>query len=171
MELRQPVDGRLEQLRMGMLEAVPARVVRGVAQAEVGPEIDRGGAVGDDRRDELGRRTVGQGQEDGVGRGQVRIDEMGRRREVRMDAADRLVISATAHETHDRHGGMAIEQPDELRADVAGRPDDRDPDRPVGSRPAIRLGRRLEARAHGRTRPLTVGRLDRRSGWIAVMDA
>ena len=41
MQLRQPVHrGPRKQLGMGMLEAVPARVVGGVAKAEVGTEID-----------------------------------------------------------------------------------------------------------------------------------
>ena len=70
-----------------------------------------------------------------------------------------------------RDGGMAIEQTDELRADVAGGADDGDPDRGRFVRPAIRLGRRLETRAHGRTVPLAAAGLGRRSGWIAVMDA
>jgi hypothetical protein len=56
-------------------------------------------------------------------------------------------------------------QPDELSADEAGRPDDRDPHavgRAGSSRTAIRLWRGdPESRAHRRMEPLT-------GGWIGV---
>ena len=162
---------------MRVLEAVPARVVGGVAEAEVGPEVDDRGAAGDDRRNELRGRPVGERQEDGVGGGQVCVDDVRRRGEMGMDRPDGFVVAAAADETDDLDGGVAVEEPDELRTDVAGGADDGDPDATPGcgfghgSRPAIRLGRRLEAPAHRRVRPLSGGRHLRKSGWIAVMDA
>ena len=54
MELRQAVDRLVEEIRPRVLEAVPARIVGGVAKPEVGPEVDDGGArsgqVGGDLR-------------------------------------------------------------------------------------------------------------------------
>ena len=81
-------------------------------------------------------------------------------------------LAAATDEPDDRHGWVSGEQPDELRADVAGRADDGDPDRRRG-----RPGRRSAAAAV--SRPALTGASGRspgavssgRSGWIAVMDA
>jgi hypothetical protein len=65
---------------------------------------------------------------------------------------------------------MAVEQADELGSDVAGGPDHGHPDGAGTARAAVHLGRRIEARAHARIRPLAGGRLVPWSGWIVVMD-
>ncbi len=92
-----------------------------------------------------------------------------------MDPADRVVVAAAAGEPDELDVRVAREQPDQLGADVPGRPDDADPDAPgtagrihapPGAGEADRATRRdprerLEARAHGRdsvadaTRPLS----------------
>ena len=65
-QLGQAVDGPLEEVGSRVLEAIPARVVGRVAQAEVGTEVDDRRAVGDEVRDEAGRRAVGEREERGV---------------------------------------------------------------------------------------------------------
>ena len=66
MELRQPVDRVVEEVGPRMLEAVPARVVVRVAEAEVGAEVDDGGARGGEIGGDLRARAVGECQEDRV---------------------------------------------------------------------------------------------------------
>ena len=117
-----------------MLEAVPARVVGRVAEAEVGPwsmiavpAAMRSGTI-------VGRGAVGQGEEDRVRGGQLGVDGQVGRREVRVDAADRVVVAAAADEPDELDVRVAGQEPDELGADIAGRADDPDPDppRPTG---------------------------------------
>ncbi len=181
MQLRQAVDGLIQQVGSRVLEAVPARVVTRVAQAEVGSEIDdRRPRCGEVRHDPR-RGAVGKGQEHGVGRRQLRSHREVGRRQVRMVAADRLVLAVATREPDDLDVRMARQQPDELRADVPGRPDDADTDAPravpavrrdaterAGEESRRRLARRdhrgrLETRAHGRVsalegaQPLTGG--------------
>ena len=129
MELGQAVDGVVEQLRRGVVEAVPARIVGRVAEPEVGPQVDDGRAPGRDVRDDPGGRAVGQGEEDGVdvGRGGG-VDRETGRRQVRVGRGDRLVVAAASRQADDLDVGMARQEPDQLRADVAGRADDPDAD-------------------------------------------
>ena len=165
-----------------MLEAVPDRVVGGVVQPEVGPHVDDADAALDQGRHLLRGRAVGEGEEDGLDvggqrapDGQARADEMG------VERLDRLVVALPAHEADDADVRVAAQEPDELRADVAGRPDDGDPDRIGGrvaggcarvrgrvrTRSTVRLDRRRpERRAHGRAKPLAAAarRGRRRSG-------
>ena len=139
-ELRQAVDGALEEVRARVLEAVPARVVGRVAQAEVR-------ALVDDRR---ARRRRGPGR----ARRRRRGAAPGRRRRpagssawtVRpvvarcgMDPGDRVVVAAAPGEPDQLDVRVAGEQPDQLGADVAGRADDPDADPP---RPAGRVDAR-----------------------------
>ena len=65
-QLRQPEGGLSEQLGMGMLRAVPLRVQRRVAQAEVGGQIDHMGDVAEQFGDKPGGLAVGQGAEDKI---------------------------------------------------------------------------------------------------------
>ena len=51
---------------------------------------------------------------------------------------DRVALALPAHEARDRHVGVQGEQPDQLRADVPGRADDRDSDGVAGQRDARR---------------------------------
>src|SRR5262245_4746836 len=101
MELRQAVDGVVEDGRVRMLEAVPARVVGRVAQAEVRPKVDDGGAAGGQVRGARRGRAVRQGEEDGVSLGQLAVDGETGRGEVRVVAADRLVVAVPAGQSDD----------------------------------------------------------------------
>ncbi len=190
MELGKAVDRDVEEVGVRVLEAVPARVVGGVAEAEIGPEVDDRGAVRDDPGDDAGGRAVGEGEEDRVDVGQRGIDDETRLGEVRVDAVERVAVAVAALEADDRHVRVAGQEADQLGADIAGRPDDADPDAPVGlgaagrNHPALRtrdetrqavrraLDRRLEPRAHGRSTRLLTGSVleavaeDR---WTAVM--
>ncbi len=135
-----------------MLEAVPARIVGRGAEAEVGPEVDDGGAAAAISGTSPGGGPVGEGQEDRVDLGQVGLDRQARSGQVRMAGADRLMAVA-ALEPDDLDRRMAAEQADQLGADVARCADDPDPDPAVrGIRPAIRRDRDrwLDSRAHGR---------------------
>jgi hypothetical protein len=94
---------------------------------------------------------------------------------MRVRPADRVVVAAARCEPDDLDERVASEEPDQLRADVAGRADDPDADLRAGTRPAVRRDRRsgLEARAHGRAKPFAEGCLWPRPGigWTAVMSA
>ncbi len=68
MQLGETVDGLVEQVRPRVLEAVPARIVGGVAQSEVGALVDDRGSVGDQPGHQLGGRSVGERHEDRVER-------------------------------------------------------------------------------------------------------
>ena len=136
MELRKAVDGDVEQLGRGVLEAVPARIVGGVAQPEVRPEVDDRGAGGEQVRDEPGRRAVGEGQERRVDVGQVGPHGQVGRGEVGVVVADRLVLAVAPGEPDDLHVRMPAQQPDQLAAAIAGRADDPDPDPPRRRRSA-----------------------------------
>ena len=194
-ELGQPVDRDVEEVGVRVLEAVPARVVGRVAEAEVGPEVDDRGAGLDDARDDARGRAVGEGEEDGVDSGSEASTTQAGVGEVRVDAVERVAVAVAALEADDRHVRVAGQEADQLGADVAGRPDDADPDAPVGvgaagrDHPALRsrdetrravrraLGRRLEPRAHGRSTRLLTGswlegvaedRMDRRHGRMTI---
>ena len=117
-----------------MLEAIPARVVVRVAQAEVRPEVDDRGAVGDDVGNEVGRRAMREGKERGVDLGERRADREVGRGEMGVVAADRVVLPVAPGEPDDVDVGMAGQQPDQLRADVPGGPDDADAQ---AARPAV----------------------------------
>ena len=143
-ELGQAVDGALEEVGARVLEAVPARVVGRVAQAEVGPEVDDRGARVDEVRARARRPRRGGGP--------------GRRRpppaasasttrpvvgEVRVDAVDRVVVAVAAGRPTIVDVRVAGEEADQLGADVAGRADDADPDAP---RPVVAGDAPLRAR-------------------------
>ncbi len=122
-------------------------------------------------------RAVGQREEHGlgvVGDGVEHAQALGR--EVGMDAGQGIALPLAPDEAHDAGVGMTGEEAHELGPDVAGRADDRDPDRvaveraqAVGRRRAgqrgrvertVRRDRRARrVRAHRRARPLTGGRL------------
>ena len=145
MELRQAVDGALEQVGPRVLEAVPARVVGGVAQPEVGPEVDDRGPAREEVRDERRGRAVGEGQEDGIHLAGARCRRSGRWWRGAGGCRRRVAVAVAAARPTMRDVRVAGEQPDQLGADVAGRPDDADPDpaRPAaGADAAHRRGAR-----------------------------
>ena len=142
--------------------------------------------AGDDGRG----RAVGEGEEDRVHVRERGVDDQAGVGEVRVDAVERVAVAVAALEADDGHVRVAGQEADQLGADVAGRPDDADPDAAVGvgaagrdhaalrsrdeTRRAVRraLGRRFEPRAHGRsTRPLTGSVLEgvAEDRWTAVM--
>ena len=188
MEFREPIDGPFEQVGPGVLEAVPARVVGRITQAEIGPEVDDCSAIGNEIGDELRGGAVGEGKKRGVDLGELRADGEVGRGEVGMVAADRVVLAVTSGEAHDVDVRVARQDANQLGADVAGRSDDADADlarAAVGSRAplrarsgprrAVRRDRRgrSEPRAHWRTWPLTGGWLGllAETGWTVVMGA
>ena len=130
MQLRQAVDRLVEEVRPRMLEAVPARVVGRVAQAEVGALVDDRRAGGDEVGDEVRRGAVREGEEDRIRGRQLGMDVEVERRQVRVDAVDRVVVAATPDEPDQLDVRVPRQQPDQLTADIAGRPDDPDPDPP-----------------------------------------
>ena len=91
-QLRQAVHRVAQQVRRRMIEVVPARVVGGVGQAEVGAEIDDRGTLRDEVRDERGGGAVGEGEEDCLGVGRRLVDLEAGRGQVRVDRADGLVF-------------------------------------------------------------------------------
>src|SRR4051794_28771845 len=127
MQLGQPVHRVLEQVRAGMLEAIPAGVVGGVAEAEVRTLVDDRRAGGDEVWDELRRGPVREGEEDRIRGRQLRVDVEIKCREVSVDTADRIVVSPTSDKTDKLDVRMPRQEPHELAAHVAGRPDDPDP--------------------------------------------
>ena len=111
-----------------MLEAVPARVVGRIAQPEVGTLVDDRRAGGDEVGDELRRGAVREGEEDRIRGRHVGMDVEVERGQVGMDAGDRIVVAAPPDEPDQLDVRMPREQPNELATDIAGRPDDPDPD-------------------------------------------
>ena len=106
-ELGQAVDRDVEEVGVRVLEAVPARVVGGVAEAEVGPEVDDRGAGLDDPGDDGRGRAVGQGEEDGVDVRERGVDDQAGVGEVRVDAVERVAVAVAALEADDRHVRVA----------------------------------------------------------------
>jgi hypothetical protein len=131
---------------------------------------------------------VRQGEERGIDRRQLGVHEQLGPGQVRVMGADGIVVAVATGETDEIDVRMAGQQADELRADVAGRADDPDPDTPrsavrlfaaggagQGPRRSVRRDRggRLEPRAHGHTGRLTGGWLGLLAGvgWTVVMGA
>ena len=80
----------------------------------------------------MGRRPVREGEEDGIDAvDELALERQVGRAEVGMDAADRVAAPFAAGQPGELDGRMARQEADELAADVAGRTDDADADRPV----------------------------------------
>ena len=140
MELRQPVDGRAEKVRPRVIEAVPARVISGVAEPEIWPEVDHRRAASGDVGDDGCRGSVGQGQEDSIDRGQCQLHREPRVGKMGMRRADRLAVAVATLEPHDLDIGLAAEEPNQLGPDVPRRADDPDPDASIRGRSAAQAG-------------------------------
>ncbi len=151
MELREPVDGRRErrsgarrgpagtareQLGRRMVERVELAVVGRIGQPEVGSKVDHQGAgLGQIGREGCGL-AVRQREQDGVevGRGgKPRLDMVAGLREVREGFAERCAVPAPGRERHDPDVGVALQEANELGADVPGGAEDAYPDRPAAS--------------------------------------
>ena len=161
MELRQPVRGRGRELRMWMLEPVPARVIGRITQPEIRPEVDHRGPVTRDLGDARRGRAVGQRQEHGVRLGQRRIDGQARPLEMAVGVLDRLLIAIPALQSHQLHIRVARQDADELGTHVAGRADDRDADATLRRRRQGRRARNGGGQSGGPSRPEPVRRCPR----------
>ena len=127
MQLGQTVDRLLEEVGSRVLEAVPARVVVGVSETEVGSEIDDGGPGRDEIGNEVDRRAVREGKERGVNLGQVGGDGEVGDRKVRVVTTDGVVVPVTPGQADDIDVRVTGQDPDQLGTDVPGRTDDPDP--------------------------------------------
>ena len=129
MELREAVDGGGEELGPRVLEAVPGGVVGGVAEAEVRAEVDDRLALVEELVDPRRDRPVGEGEEHGLGVVGHLVEHLEPgRHEARVEALDRVAVALASHEAGDLDVRVAREEPDQLRAHVPRRADDRDPD-------------------------------------------
>ena len=137
MQLGQAVDRPLEEVRAGVLEAIPARVVGRVAQPEVGSEVDDGRA----------RWRPGPGRAPAAvpwGRARKTASTAGRAASTTSPVVARwgwMPPSGSASRSRPWRPTsvdvrVAGQEPDELGADVAGRADDPDAD---PSRPTVRV--------------------------------
>ena len=86
------------------------------------------------------------------------------RGEVRVDPADRVVVAAAADEPDELDVRVSRQQPDQLGADIAGRPDDPDPD---PARPARRVDAPLRTGELRRSRR-SLPSARRRRVWVSV---
>ena len=124
-ELGDAVGETAEQLGRGMGLAVPALVSRGIAEAEVGAEVDEWDFAIEDRGGDPLAVSVRQGGEDEVDAVERAILEpLDRRvregrREVRMDLADALPRLAITEQALGEQLRVAREQPQQLTADIA----------------------------------------------------
>ena len=139
MQLRQPIDRLGQQMRRRML-AVPLFVRLFVVEAEIGRRVDHRRAALDERRQPLGRRSVGQSGEDHI---DVVIDlghdRQVERPQVREDLGQTLAHLGTTGHADDLDTRVLREQTRQLRSHVSSDVDDRCPDRGSGGRGAHNL--------------------------------
>jgi len=166
------LDGTLEEVRPRVLEAIPAWIVRGVAESEVGPEVDDCSPTRREVGGDLRPRPVGECHEDRVDPAGVRtgagrpgpprprerpssgkssrqfgIERQCGGRQVGMDRADRVIVALAAVQPDELDIRMARQEADQLTPDISGRADDPDPD---ASRSAVRVDAALIPRHEGR---------------------
>ena len=113
-----------------MIESVPARVQRGIPQAEVGTEVDHKPDAVYQGLDKVLRSSRGKGDEHDVEavearRIEARISEVAiGRRQVRIELADRGPRRSVSLDEHDLEARMGRKQPQQLRPQVSRRPGD-----------------------------------------------
>ena len=121
-KLRQPVHEAGEQLRAGVLPPVPAGVVGGVVEPEVGGEVDDDRGQGQGAVDARCGLAVTQRREDDV-RGLQVVEaaetELVPVAELRMDGGDRLAAQALGRDLGHLEVRVAGEQPQQLTTGVA----------------------------------------------------
>ena len=132
-QLGKAVDEPAEQLRGAVLEPVPERVERRVAEPEVGAEVDDEAGVVDESRHDVLRLARREGDEDDVetveagrverGEGEVAVGG----RQVRVERRDRRSGRAVALGHRDLENRVARQEPQQLRPEIAGRPGDARP--------------------------------------------
>jgi len=149
MQLRQSVDGVRKQARLGVVKAVPARIVSWIAQPEVRPEVDDRCASLHEIRRHRRRGAVGQGQEHRVRFGHLGIDDEAGAREMGVSATDRIRLSATRHEPDDLDERVPPKEPDQLCADITRGTNNRDAHAPSSFGPR-RRGGGVDSSVHGR---------------------
>ena len=129
-ELGEPVARLGEELGRGVREPVPGRVVGGIGEPERAGEVHHAGAAGEELRREprghVGRRR----QEDDLALGVLGLGEreVAQRRggaSERQARAGGLLRPAVRVQLRHAHVRVAREEPRQLEAGVAGRPDDR----------------------------------------------
>ena len=141
----QPVDGVRQEVRRGVL-AVPARVLPGVVQAEVGAAIDHGRARLDEGAQGLGGGGVRQRREHHVDIGvQRRLDRQVQRPEVREDVGQALAGLRSTGDPGDLDARVLAQQSRQFCSHVAGDVDDAGPDHrslPIAAPCSLVAGRR-----------------------------
>ena len=177
-QLRQAVDRRREQLGPRVVEVVPGRVVRGVAEPEVGPEVDDrlAAARGTRRSAPRPRRAAGRGtrprRRRGPGRTRAGPRSRGaggcrrggrpaararRGRRWRRAGGGRAAGSAPRRRSRWHRRSRRAPGRRRARAPAAAAV----PGRGVGVERTVRRDRRARrVRAHGRAAPLAGGRLE-----------
>ena len=85
--------------------------------------------------------------------GQGAPDRVAGRREVRVDATEGIVVAIATLQPDQRDVRVSDEEPDQLGADIAGRPDDPDPD------PALAVGALGAGRSVRATKPVAASRI------------
>ena len=88
MQLGQAVDSVPKEVGPRMVEAIPAGIVAGRAQPEVGAEVDDRRSDGCNRRDEIRGRAVRQREKHGVDGRQLGVDGEPGAPEMCVDLAD-----------------------------------------------------------------------------------
>ena len=124
-QLREAVDGRLEEVGRGVLRTVPERVLVRVVQAEVGGDVYDLHAVPRERDARLSRGDLRQGREDDVHAARnLRLDGDVHARQVRQRVAQLLAGLAPPGDAHHLRLGMAVQDARELDARVPRHIDD-----------------------------------------------
>ena len=139
MALGEAVGEPAQEVGRSVVVAVPLPVGGGVAEAEVGGQVDDLDAfgVGQQVRDQRLGRSVGQGQEDevhGGGGGRVDCGEHGvrvGRGQAGIEVGDPRAGLGVARRPGDVEVGVAVAQPQQLGPRVPGAPDDADPCHPM----------------------------------------
>ena len=103
-ELRQSVHGLGEQLRTRVIEAVPRRVQRRLAEADRAGEVDDLHPRIEKVRHDLGRHFVRRREEDDLG---ICVDELLNREGLAREAGDDVDVLVAAEELHELLSGIA----------------------------------------------------------------
>ena len=124
-QLRQAVDGLLDQLGVGMVDLVPVPVLGNVLESEVGADVHRANAVRHHRAKPFGAGYVGKRRDHHVHAiGQVLGDSRVDCREVREDLAELPAGGASTGDRGDLDFWVSRKYPRKLYARVSRYVDD-----------------------------------------------
>ena len=132
-ELRQPVDGRCEQVRGLMRPVIPAGIVVGALEPVVGREVDHRLAGADEGLERLHRFAVRHRAEDEVGlveqllRRGIGEAELRQLLEVAVHRADQLPCAGATGGMYHLHIFAGQEEAEQLTASISRRAEDGDP--------------------------------------------